>query len=63
MLIPLNMYLREPDKPQPDNISIGLVPNVLSAGFMLITIYLGLFFQPLADFAKNSAVIFGTILH
>jgi hypothetical protein len=30
---------------------------------MIATLYLGLFFQPLADFAKYSAGIFGAVLN
>jgi NADH-quinone oxidoreductase subunit N len=63
MLIPLNMYLREPDQPREGMINPGMVPQVITALLMVLTIYFGLFFQPLADFARYSAGVFGASLN
>jgi NADH-quinone oxidoreductase subunit N len=59
MLIPLNMYLRESPSSEQKNMNPGLLPNIIMAALMFLTIYFGLFFQPLADFAKYGSTLFG----
>ena len=59
MLIPLNMYLRESPSSEQKNMNPGLIPNIIMAALMFLTIYFGLFFQPLADFAKYGSTLFG----
>ena len=63
MLIPLNMYLRESPSSEEKNMNPGLIPNIIMAVLMFFTIYFGLFFQPLADFAKYGSALFGLKLH
>ena len=63
MLIPLNMYLRESPSSEEKNMNPGLLPNIIMAALMFLTIYFGLFFQPLADFAKYGSALFGLKLH
>ena len=63
MLIPLNMYLRESPQSEEKNMNPGLVANVIMAVLMFLTIYFGLFFQPLSDFAKYSSAMFGLKLY
>ncbi len=59
MLIPLNMYLRESPSSEQKNMNPGLLPNIIMAALMFLTLYFGLFFQPLADFAKYGSTLFG----
>lgn len=63
MLIPLNMYLRESKQPLPDTIKAGFLPQLVTAGLMLLTIYFGLFFTPLSDFARYAVTLFGNQLY
>ncbi len=63
MLIPLNMYLRDSPSSEEKNMNPGLIPNIIMAVLMFFTIYFGLFFQPLADFAKYGSALFGLKLH
>ena len=63
MLIPLNMYLRESPSSEEKNMNPGLLPNIIMAALMFLTIYFGLFFQPLADFANYGSALFGLKLH
>ena len=63
MLIPLTMYLRESPSSEEKNMNPGLIPNIIMAVLMFFTIYFGLFFQPLADFAKYGSALFGLKLH
>ena len=63
MLIPLNMYLRESPSSEEKNMNPGLLPNIIMAALMFLTLYFGLFFQPLADFAKYGSALFGLKLH
>ena len=59
MLIPLNMYLRESPSSEQKNMNPGLLQNIIMAALMFLTIYFGLFFQPLADYAKYGSTLFG----
>ena len=63
MLIPLNMYLRESPGSEEKNMDPGLIANIIMAVMMFLTIYFGLFFQPLSDFAKYSSPMFGLKLY
>ena len=63
MLIPLNMYLRESKQPLPDTIKAGFLPQLVTAGLMLLTLYFGLFFTPLSDFARYAVTLFGNQLY
>ncbi|MBF0586659.1 NADH-quinone oxidoreductase subunit N [Prosthecochloris sp. N3] len=62
MLIPLNMYLREARHPLPDKIPSGFLPQAVTAGLMILTLYFGIFFTPLSDFALSAISIFGNQL-
>ncbi|MEI8032282.1 MAG: NADH-quinone oxidoreductase subunit N [Chlorobiaceae bacterium] len=59
MLIPLNMYLRDAQHPEEMDFNPGLVAQVLMAVLMFLTLYFGLFFTPLSDFARYSSSLFG----
>ncbi len=62
MLIPLNMYLRESNMHDDKEMNPGIFAQALMAVLMILTLYFGLFFTPLADFAKYSSAIFGAVL-
>ena len=62
MLIPLNMYLREPQQATGKAMNTGIVPKVIMSVLMALTIYFGLFFTSLSDFSKYSSSLFGIIL-
>jgi NADH-quinone oxidoreductase subunit N len=62
MLIPLNMYLREPQQPTGQAMNTGIVPKVIMSVLMALTIYFGLFFTSLSDFSKYSSSLFGIVL-
>ena len=62
MLIPLNMYLRESKSPDEKGMNLALAPQIILAVLMMLTLYFGLFFNPLSDFAKYSSVMFGITL-
>jgi len=63
MLIPLNMYLRESKQPLPDTIKTGILPQLVTACLMLLTLYFGIFFTPLSDFARYAVTLFGNQLY
>lgn len=63
MLIPLNMFLRDSDRPFDKAKAPGLVPQVLMVFLMVLAIWFGLFFEPLAQFAKYSSAMFGLTLY
>ncbi|HWR01940.1 MAG TPA: NADH-quinone oxidoreductase subunit N [Chlorobaculum sp.] len=63
MLIPLNMFLRDSDRQDQLDLKLGMRQQVVAAALMIVTIYLGLFFQPIAEFAKYSASMFGATLN
>jgi len=63
MLIPLNMYLRESERPGEGVDETGIGAKIVTAALMILTIWFGLFFQPIANFAKYSSVLFGAILN
>ncbi|PWW81782.1 NADH-quinone oxidoreductase subunit N [Prosthecochloris marina] len=63
MLIPLNMYLRESKQPLPDTIKTGLLPRLVTACLMLLTLYFGIFFTPLSDLAHFAVTLFGNQLY
>lgn len=58
MQVPLNMYLRASSTPD-EQVSTPILSQVVMAILMLLTLYFGLFFTPIADFARHSASIFG----
>ncbi len=62
-LIPLNMYLHESKQPLPDTIKTGFLPQLVTAGLMLLTLYFGIFFTPLSDFAHFAVTLFGNQLY
>ncbi len=57
MLIPLNMYLRESKQPDEKSMNLGMAPQIILAALMILTLYFGLFFTPLSDFAKYSSAM------
>jgi NADH-quinone oxidoreductase subunit N len=59
MLIPLNMFLRESKQPDDRNMNPGMTAQILMAFLMFLTIFFGLFFTPLSDFAMHSSSMFG----
>jgi len=63
MLIPLNMYLRESENPQDDVVETGMGAKLVTAALMILTLWFGIFFQPIANFAHYSSVLFGAMLH
>jgi len=63
MLIPLNMYLRESLEPHKESLNVGLLSRIIMAIFMILTLYFGLFFTPLSDFAKYSSALFGNTVY
>ncbi|AOS83960.1 NADH-quinone oxidoreductase subunit N [Chlorobaculum limnaeum] len=63
MLIPLNMYLRESERPEESVVESGMGAKLVTAVLMILTIYFGLFFQPIANYAKYSSVLFGAFLN
>ncbi|ACD89933.1 MAG: NADH-quinone oxidoreductase subunit N [Chlorobium limicola] len=63
MLIPLNMYLRESQQPDEGHDATGVVHQIGIAVLMILTIYFGLFFKPLLDFAKISSSMLGMTLY
>ncbi|MEI6652294.1 MAG: NADH-quinone oxidoreductase subunit N [Chlorobiaceae bacterium] len=63
MLIPLNMYLRESTQHDEKEMSTGMPAQIIMALLMILTIYFGLFFAPLSDFAQYSSAMFGITLH
>ncbi|MBM3161945.1 MAG: NADH-quinone oxidoreductase subunit N [Chlorobi bacterium] len=63
MLIPLNMYLRESQQPDEAPAQGGMLHQAAIAVLMLLTIYFGLFFQPLTDFAKVSSSMLGLSIY
>jgi NADH-quinone oxidoreductase subunit N len=63
MLIPLNMYLRDSERSEEGIIETGLGAKLVTAALMILTLYFGLFFQPIANYAKYSTVLLGTLLN
>ncbi len=63
MLIPLNMYLRESNTPEEGVITTGMGAKIVTASLMILTLWFGLFFQPIANYAKYSTAIFGAFLN
>jgi len=63
MLIPLNMFLRESQEPNDRALNPGMLPNLLMAFLMVLTIWFGLFFEPLSRFAHYSSAMFGLSLY
>jgi len=63
MLIPLNMYLRESQQPDADAQKSSMVHQVAITVLMLLTIYFGLFFKPLTDFARVSSAMLGLSIY
>ncbi len=63
LFIPLNMYLRESDNPEEGVIETGMGAKFVTVTLMILTLYFGLFFQSIANYAHYSSVLFGAILH
>lgn len=63
MLIPLNMYLRESENPEEGVLETGMGAKLVTASLMILTLWFGLFFQPIANYAKYSSVLFGAFLN
>lgn len=55
--IPLQMYLREAEEESQTPIEFGAFANGLVAFLMIVTIGFGLYFAPLANFAKKSVIM------
>ncbi|MEI6847716.1 MAG: NADH-quinone oxidoreductase subunit N [Chlorobiaceae bacterium] len=62
MLIPLNMYLRDSEQPEGKSFDPGMPANIFMALLMILTLYFGIYFTPLSDFAKYSSAMFGLTL-
>ncbi|NTU90708.1 MAG: NADH-quinone oxidoreductase subunit N [Chlorobiaceae bacterium] len=62
MFIPLNMFLRESEHNSQKDVSTGMVSKVVTAVLMFLTIYFGIFFQPVVEYAKYSVTMFGALL-
>jgi len=60
--IPLYMYLKESESGNTSEINFGVLSNALVAFLAVITVVMGLFFSPLATFAKQSVSILGAAL-
>ena len=63
MLIPLNMYLRESTQPCEVKAGFGILHKVAIAVLMILTLYFGLFFKPLTDFARISSSMLGVTIY
>jgi NADH-quinone oxidoreductase subunit N len=63
MLIPLNMYLRDTEKQDENVAQTGMGAKLVTAALMILTLYFGLFFQPIANYAKYSSALFGVLLN
>lgn len=63
LLIPLNMYLRESENPEEGVFETGMGAKLVTAALMILTLYFGLFFQPIANYAHYSSVLFGAMLN
>jgi NADH-quinone oxidoreductase subunit N len=63
MLIPLNMYLRESESSEEGVIETGMGAKIVTAVLMIATLYFGIFFQPIVNYAKYSSVLFGALLN
>jgi NADH-quinone oxidoreductase subunit N len=63
MLIPLNMFLRDSERNMDKDYTTGMLSNLITVVLMVLTIYFGLFFQPVADYARYSASILGAVLN
>lgn len=63
MLIPLNMYLRESERPHDGVVETGIGAKIVTAALMILTLWFGIFFQPIANYAKYSSVLFGALLN
>jgi len=63
MLIPLNMFLRESLEPNEKSLNPGFLAQLMMAVLMILTIWFGLFFEPLSEFARYSSSMFGLSLY
>ncbi|KAA6232746.1 NADH-quinone oxidoreductase subunit N [Chlorobium phaeovibrioides] len=63
MLIPLNMFLRESLEPNEKSLNPGFLAQLMMAVLMILTIWFGLFFEPLSEFARYSSAMFGLSLY
>jgi NADH-quinone oxidoreductase subunit N len=63
MFIPLNMFLRDSEQNSHKEVKVGTITNVVTVILMIAVLYLGLFFQPVAEYARYSASLFGAVLH
>ncbi|MEI8102982.1 MAG: proton-conducting transporter membrane subunit, partial [Chlorobium sp.] len=63
MLIPLNMFLRDSKQNDGREMKSGFIAQAIMVVLMFLTLYFGLFFAPLSDFAGYSSALFGITLH
>jgi len=63
MLIPLNMFLRDSLEPNEKSLNPGFLAQLMMAVLMILTIWFGLFFEPLSEFARYSSAMFGLSLY
>ncbi len=63
MLIPLNMFLRESPQSGEKSMELTMPAKLIMVVLMAVTIYFGLYFAPLSDFAKYSSALYGMTMH
>jgi NADH-quinone oxidoreductase subunit N len=63
MLIPLNMFLREAPQSETKSMDLSMPTRLIMIALMVLTIYFGLYFAPLSDFAKYSSALYGMSIH
>ncbi|NTW82967.1 MAG: NADH-quinone oxidoreductase subunit N [Chlorobiaceae bacterium] len=59
MLIPLNMFLRDSTQSEQRNMSISMSARIVMVALMVLTIYFGIYFAPMMEFASYSSAMFG----
>jgi NADH-quinone oxidoreductase subunit N len=59
MLIPLNMFLRDSTQTEQRNMSISMTARIVMIALMVLTLYFGIYFAPMMEFANYSSAMFG----
>jgi NADH-quinone oxidoreductase subunit N len=63
MLIPLNMFLRDAPQSEERSMQLSMPSRLIMIALMVLTLYFGLYFAPLSDFAKYSSALYGMTIH
>jgi NADH-quinone oxidoreductase subunit N len=63
MLIPLNMFLRESPRSGEKTMDLNMTARLVMIALMVLTIYFGLYFAPLSDFARYSSAMYGMTIN